>query len=338
MTHHQVYIAPAADYARTLREALDWLGAAAPLGRAGGVFVKPNLTYPRFQPGVTTTPEMIEAALTVLRQLHPRVVVGESDGGYGSFAIRDAFENFGLFRLGRRLGVEVVNLSQTPTRPVRFALPRGDLTLELPRFLLDEGFVTVTLPVPKVHCMTGVSLSYKNQWGCIPDMMRLRLHYYFNDLIGPLNEALRVRLALVDGAYGLTKNGPIAEGLAVQPGWLVCSRSPGAADRVTAHLMGLRLEDYAHYRAIHRRTPLPRLAAIATNTALEPYLRQTPRFYLKRHFWNYVAKTTWYSRRWGYLVYESPLADLLHRIMYTFRERPRDFQAPPPPASRHDSN
>jgi uncharacterized protein (DUF362 family) len=89
--------------------------------------------------------------------------------------------------------------------------------------------------------MTGISLSYKNQWGCIPDMMRLRLHCDFNEIIGPLNRLLKVGLAIVDGAYGLTKNGPIAEGEVVQPGWLVMSRHPGAADRVASHLMGLAL-------------------------------------------------------------------------------------------------
>jgi len=332
MTMTKVYLAPAADYAPTLRRALEWTGAVETLRQAGGIFIKPNLTYPRFKAGATTTPEMIAAAVEVLRELHPRVVMGESDGGYGSFTIQEAFENFDLFGLGRRYGVEVVNLSRTATKPVSFATSRGTVVIELPRFILDEGFLTVTLPVPKVHCMTGISLSYKNQWGCIPDMMRLRLHYYFNELIGPLNWALNVQLAMVDGTYGLTRNGPIAEGETVAPGWLVVSRHPGAADRVTSHLMHLPLEDFAHYRAINRMAPLPRLADIETNAPLEPFRARTPRFYLKRHFWNYVAKTTWYSRRWSYLVYESGLAELLHKIMYTFRERPKDFKAPGGPA------
>jgi uncharacterized protein (DUF362 family) len=192
--------------------------------------------------------------------------------------------------------------------------------------LIEEDFVTVTLPVPKVHCMTGVSLSFKNQWGCIPDMMRLRLHYHFNEIIGPINRLLKVGLAIVDGTYGLTKNGPIAEGEAVRPGWLVMSPHPGAADRVASHLMGLKLEDYAHYRRIRQTNPLPHLAEIETNQDLEPFRAQTPRFYLQRHCWNWVAKTTWYSRRWSYIVYESRLTGLLHRIMYTFREKPKDFK------------
>lgn len=326
MSKFKAYIAPARDYAQTLREGLAWLQAEPALRRAAGIFIKPNLTYPLFRPGVTTTPEMLEAALQVFSELNPRVIIGESDGGYGSFSIEQAFQGFDLYNLGRRYGVKVVNLSREPAAECAIPTRRGTVRLGLPEFLLQEDFITVTLPVPKVHCMTGVSLSYKNQWGCIPDMMRLRLHYYFNEIIGPLNRLLKVKLAIMDGTYGLTKNGPIAEGEVVQPGWVVLGETPGVADRVASHLMGLRLEDYPHYRRIHQTEPLPGLDDIETNRDLEPFRAQTPRFYLKRHFWNCMAKTTWYSRRWCYLVYESRLAGLLHKIMYTFRERPKDFQ------------
>jgi uncharacterized protein (DUF362 family) len=323
---YKVYLDPTGDYLASLRAGLKWLGAEAALSQSAGIFIKPNLTYPEFRPGVTTTREMLEAAMQVFTELHPRVMVGESDGGYGSFDIEEAFASFDLHNLGRQYGARIVNLSQEPT--VRCTLPtrRGPLHLDLPRFLIEEDFVTVTLPVPKVHCMTGVSLSYKNQWGCIPDTMRLRLHPCFNEIIGPLNRLLKVGLSIIDGTHGLTKNGPIMEGEVVHPGWLVMSPHPGAADRVASHLMGLKLEDYAHYRRIREETGLPELTEIDTNRSLAPFAARTPKFYLKRNFWNYVAKTTWYSRHWGYCVYESPVADLLHRVMYTFRPRPEGFR------------
>jgi uncharacterized protein (DUF362 family) len=252
----KAYIAPAQDYSSTLRAGLKWLGAEEGLSKAAGIFLKPNLTFPTFRPGVTTTKEMIRAAIQVFSELHTRVVVGESDGAYGSYNIEQAFKAFDLHNLGRQHGVKVMNLSREPT--VRCAIPmrRGSISLDLPRFLVEEDFVTVTLPVPKVHCMTGVSLSYKNQWGCIPDMMRLRLHYCFDEIIGLLNRLLKVGLSIVDGTYGLTKNGPIMEGEAIQPGWLVMSCHPGVADRVASFLMGLQLEDYSHYRGINIYEPL----------------------------------------------------------------------------------
>lgn len=321
----KVYIAPTPAYLSALRTGLAWLEADKILTPAAGIFIKPNFSFPSIRPGVTTTKEVLAAAIQVFTELHARVIVGESDGGYGAYKIEQAFEAFDLVSLCDQYGAEVVNLSRVPTVSCTIPNRKGPLALELPRFLVEDNFLTVTLPVPKVHCLTGVSLSYKNQWGCIPDMMRLRLHYYFDDIIGPLNHLLKVGISIVDGTYGLTKNGPITDGEVVQPGWLVMSLHPGAADRVASHLMGLTLEDYSHYRQIKKKYHLPRLEDIETNQELGPFLERTPRFYLKRHFWNYVAKTTWYSRHWSYLVYESRLAPLLHRIMYAFREKPKEF-------------
>lgn len=327
MPEFRVYVTPTQDYLSPLRNGLKWLGAEKPLAKAAGIFIKPNLTFPGFRPGVTTTKEMLHAAIQVFAELHPRVVVGESDGGYGTYDIEQAFEGLDLYTACRQFGASLVNLSREATVPCTIPTRRrGPVTLDLPRFLVEENFLTVTLPVPKVHCMTGISLSYKNQWGCIPDMMRLRLHCFFNEIIGPLNKILKVGLSIVDGTYGLTRNGPIMEGEVVQPGWLVISQHLGAADRIASHLMGLTLENYSHYRRIHLEVPLPQMKEIETNEDLNPFLAQTPRFYLQRNLWNYLAKTTWYSRRWCYLVYESSLAGLLHRIMYRFRDRPKEFR------------
>lgn len=326
MATYKAFIGPAEDYPLFLKAGLKWLALETVLQQADGIFIKPNLTFPRFRGGVTTTKEMIHAAIQVFSELNPRVVIGESDGGYGSFDIEEAFAAFELYNVSGKYGAQVVNLSRVPSVPCTISIDKGPVTIALPRFLIEENYITVTLPVPKVHCMTGISLSYKNQWGCIPDMMRLRLHCYFNDIIAPLNRLLKVGLAIIDGTYGLTRNGPIIEGEMVRPGWLIMSQHPGVADRLASHLMGLALEDFPHYRRIHAETPLPPLTEIATNTDITPYLRQTPKFYLKRNFWNYIAKTTWYSRHWSYLVYESRLAGLLHKIMYTFREKPEEFK------------
>jgi hypothetical protein len=123
-----------------------------------------------------------------------------------------------------------------------------------------------------------------------------------------------------------TKNGPVLDGEAVKTSWLAMSCHPVAADRVASHLMGLNLEDYPHYRQIHTEEPLPQLEQIEINQDLGDFLARTPKFYLKRNFWNYLTKTTWYSRKWCYLVYESEMASTLHKIMYTFRGKPKEFR------------
>jgi uncharacterized protein (DUF362 family) len=215
---------------------------------------------------------MVSAAIQVFAEINPRVIVGESDGGYGTFEIEQTFTAFDLHNLARKFGVTVLNLSCEPTTLCKIPIRRGLVSLALPQFLEEENFVTVTMPVPKVHCMTGISLSYKNQRGCIPDMMRLRLHCDFNGIIGPLNRILKVGLSIVDGTYGLTKNGPISDGEAVKTSWLAISRNLAAADRVASHLMGLNLEDHPHYRQIHKKEPLPQLEEIELSQDLGQFL------------------------------------------------------------------
>jgi uncharacterized protein (DUF362 family) len=322
----KVYINSSQSYYSILKQGLAWLGVEEILKQADGIFIKPNLTFPTFKPGVTTTKPMIQAAMQIFTEYNSRVVVGEADGGYGAYDIEQAFQAFDLFNLGEQFGVQVANLSSVPTTTCTIKTRKGQVVLELPRFLVEGNFITVTLPVPKVHCMTGISLSYKNQWGCIPDMLRLRFHYYFNEIIAPLNELLKVRLSIIDGTYGLTRNGPIIDGEAVTPNWLIMSGHLGAADRLASHLMGLPLEDYPHYRCINLGQVLPKLVDLELNQDLGSFLKQTPQFYLKRNLWNIVAKTTWYSKRWSYIVYESKLAVILHRIMYTFRKRPNELR------------
>jgi uncharacterized protein (DUF362 family) len=323
---HRVFVAHAAEYAAAMQAAVAWLGVERKVRQANGIFLKPNFTFPQFRPGVTTTKEVLRAALQVFSELNANVIVGESDGGYGTFDAESAFAAFDLYSMAKECGCQVLNLAKSECVVRTLQTNRGPVSLRLPKFLIEDNFLTVTIPVPKVHCLTGVSLSYKNQWGCIPDPMRLRFHYFFDEIIGPINRLLNVGMTIIDGTYGLTKNGPVLDGEVVKPNWLIISSHLGAADRVASRLMGLTLEGYSHYRKIHIENPIPSLREIEVSTDLSPFLNEAKKFYLKRNLWNILAKATWYSRGLCHLVYESRVSRILHRIMYSFRHRPKEFR------------
>jgi uncharacterized protein (DUF362 family) len=122
----------------------------------------------------------------------------ETDGGYGAWQATQAFAGHGLDALGEEFGVQVVNLCDEPREWIEFRSGGRTHQLPLPTRLLHETDLFVSMPVPKIHCMTGLTLSYKNQWGCIPDTMRLRRHYVFDDAIVAINRALRP-VVLADG-------------------------------------------------------------------------------------------------------------------------------------------
>ena len=313
---------------RALAEAFAWSGILEGIRSADAVLVKPNLTFPKYREGVTTTPRFIEAVLTVLAESGKKVYVGESDGGYGSFRIGEAFRNFGLPEMCRRLGAELVNLSDIERVEVPFHSGSKVARIALPRFLCEGNVHTLTLPVPKVHCMTGISLSLKNQWGCLPDPMRLRHHVHFDNVIYAINSALKVRYTVVDGTFGLDRNGPIIEGNPVPLGWYLVSANPLAADAVAAHLIGQDLSRIPHYALAFAAGAVPALADIETNAPKEAIDAARVPFRLRRNLWNYLAKTAWYSSVWNRLVYESPASKALHDLMYLFRERPKELAGP----------
>ena len=66
------------------------------------VFVKPNFTLPFFKPGVTTRGSVIEATLAVLKDRASEVLIGEEDGGYGSYTAEYALMNHGIPNICRR--------------------------------------------------------------------------------------------------------------------------------------------------------------------------------------------------------------------------------------------
>ena len=56
---------------------------------------------------------------------------------------------------------------------------------------------------------------------------------------------------------------------------------------------------------------------IVCNTELKPF--QKERFYLKRELTDYPGLFAFNSSRLAYLAYFSPLAGLMHKLLYLFR-------------------
>jgi uncharacterized protein (DUF362 family) len=321
----KVYFGDSPPAREDLSTAFEWSGVYAGAAKAEGIFIKPNLTFPVPRPGVTTTREMMDAVLAALSECGRKIYIGESDGGYGSYKIAEAFRNFGLHELCKRYGATLVNLSEVERVVVPFQAAKAEVGIALPKFLVEENIEVLTVPVPKVHCMTGISLSLKNQWGCLPDTMRLRQHVYFDEVISRINRVLKVKYVVVDGTFGLDVNGPIIEGTAVPLGWFLASADPFAADSVAAYLIGQDLKKIGHYRPVFALGLVPPPESVETNVTTETLRSRVMPFRLRRNFWNYVAKTAWYSKTWNHLVYESAISKPLHDLMYLFRERPKEY-------------
>jgi uncharacterized protein (DUF362 family) len=314
-----------AGYLKAIQQGLRYIDFGRLISSDDRVFIKPNLTFPTYRPGVMTSLPAIEAAIQTIREYTPHIYIGDADGGgYNRFSMDQVYHETGLWAFAERYGVQVVNLSQVERRTISFQAGRRRFSLGLPRLLTDDMALLVTMPVPKVHANTGVSLTFKNQWGCIPEPAdRLRLHPYLEHVVLEVNKAVKARVAIVDGTYGLSMNGPM-QGEPVPLDWMLVTDGLGAGDRVACALMQVSLEKVRHLRHAQSRGLVPNLDEIALNQDLRPFVKQ--RFVLKRKWTDIPGLLAFRSPFLAYLAYFSPLSSVLHRILYLFREPFYDYQ------------
>src|SRR2546422_3448545 len=235
--------------ATLIKEVMERARVGSTLGAGDRVFLKPNLTYPRFSAGVTTRTEFVEAVASYFLDRGCRVTVGEGPGGYNGFSMKAAFEAHGLSAACGRLGIPVVELSDWETEHLGVQTKRGAaIEVPVPKALLRDFRAVVSLPVPKVHCMTGVSLGLKNLWGCIVDRFRIRFHPFLDEIIAELTVRLRVGAVVLDGLYGLDHNGPMVDGVVRRLEWIAASSHCGAHDVAVAGLLGFDPYMVSHLR------------------------------------------------------------------------------------------
>lgn len=311
-------------YESAISQGLKWTGIGEKIKPSNTVFIKPNLTFPTYRQGVMTNPAAVEAAIAAIKDYTPNIIVGDADsGGYNRFSMDEVYRKIGILHVAEKYGVQVVNLSKAKRRTITFQYRNRDFYLELPRLLIDEIDLLITMPVPKVHCNTGVSLTFKNQWGCIPEPTdRLRLHPYLKHIVLEVNKAVKAKGAIIDGKYGLNENGPM-RGFPVELNWVLVTNDIGAGARLACELMQISLEKIRHLKYAKKFGLVPDLNEIELNKDIKPFLKE--KFFLKTDWTDYPGYLAFHIPFISYLAYFSPLADLLHRVLYLFREPFYDY-------------
>jgi len=285
------------------------------------IAVKPNFTYPWYKPGVTTSPRVLRGLVAALKDYTPHITIVESDGGSNGWSALQAFEGHDVPTICSDLGVNSVGLTQIPRRLATVVVAGAAVTLELPTLLLDETDYFITLPVPKVHVMTTVSLGFKNQWGCIPDVKRLRHHPQFARKLIAANKLLRTRLAVFDGTFFLDKRGPM-DGCAV-PMNLLIAGEVGAATCACCELMDISPGSVEHLRLAISEGLMPeRLRPEQCTVSINEHKRS---FRLEPRALDKITRRIFRSRALTNLLYCSPLAKPAHDLLYLLRGKPRDF-------------
>lgn len=307
------------DYLPAVQQGSDWVGVQSFLKSGDKVCIKPNLTFPIFRKGVMTNPRALEAVVVHLKNFTNEITICESDsGGYNRFSMDEVFARTGIAEFAKRHGVRVCNTSFVPSRSVCCRVGGRTLDIPLPSFILDDVDLFITMPVPKVHLNTLVSLSLKNQWGLTRDPgIRLKLHPFFKEVIYEINKALPRSIAIVDGKYGLNRSGPL-RGEAVELDWMLVSDNLFVTDLVVSELMGFDWRTIPHLRYAFRRESIKSIEGVEFSRDYMDFKKD--KFFLRRQWTDYPGLLTFHSRLLAYIGYESILAHPSHWLLYRFRE------------------
>lgn len=320
----KVYVDRLQSESRALTQQFD--EAATSIGLAGQaqssrvVFLKPNLTFPTYKKGVTTSVGFVEELVKLLLRINPelKILIGEGEGGYNSYSMSEAMRGMGFDQLAQRYpNVQIINLSKLPSKSVIINTSRGPYAIQLPEIFFTDVDFSISVPLPKIHGMTRVTLSLKNIWGCLPDTMRLKYHYMFPHIVSNIQKLLKFEYAFLDGKYGLDTNGPM-EGEVVEVNWFAASNSLGAFDATVANLMGFEWGSIPYLRVAAQYGLIPPRSEIEVIGRPDTLRRK---FHLKRGFWHYPALVAFGSKHLTHFFYLSKYAKVMHDIMYTFRER-----------------
>ena len=305
-------------YAQAICDGFRFLGDSAKIRSSDRIAIKPNLTFPTFQRGVMTNPEAVGALIAHLKNYTDHITVCESDsGGYNRFSMDEVFQVTGLTEIANYYGVRVVNLSYEPSRCIEVDAGWKKIQVPVPTLLLDDTDRFITMPVPKVHANTVLSVAIKNQWGVIQiPADRLKLHPLFKHVIYAVNKVMPNPLVVVDGKFGLTRNGPM-RGDVVELNWLAMCDNLFANDVIVAQLMGFSPKKISYLRYAMKKEGLQ---AEDNHVYSSELSAPDTRFYLSRDWTDYPGLMTFNSRSLAYLGYESALAKPLHKLLYVFRE------------------
>ncbi len=219
---------------------LQLLGGAERFARPGErILLKPNLLVAAAPDNVVTThPSVFRAVIMHLKAEGAQLAWGDSPGFGGTSGVA---RRAGLLQVAEELGIQQADF--TCGRPVSF--PDGNLVkrFTIAGAVLDADGI-VSLPKMKTHGLTRITGAVKNQFGCIPGLLKGEFHARmgtverFSQMLVDLNLLLKPRLFIMDGVVAMQGNGP-RSGDPRPMSVLLLSDDPVALDTVFARLVDL---------------------------------------------------------------------------------------------------
>lgn len=225
---------------RAVRQGLELIGGAGGLVRAGErIVMKPNVlcgTHP--DEAVSTHPSVFKAMGELLMEFGAQVRFGDSPSlGRSDGHMRKA----GLKRAAEEIGIEAADFDRG-----RSVSRREGLLMK--SFVIANGVLDsdglVNLAKLKAHPLVRLTGAVKNQFGCIPGLLKRQYHiqlpdpYDFARMLVDLNMLTRPRFCVTDGILAMEGDGP-RSGKPRKVNVLLFSRDPVAVDATACRIVNL---------------------------------------------------------------------------------------------------
>jgi uncharacterized protein (DUF362 family)/NAD-dependent dihydropyrimidine dehydrogenase PreA subunit len=199
---------------KAVQEGFALLGGAEQFVKSGEkILIKPNLLLGA-SPDRAISPHftVFQVVLEAFQAVGAQISFGDSPGfGSAKMAARPA----GLLAVAEEMNVPVADFSNGNAVEVSFT--DGHL---IKQFTLAKDVVeadgVISLCKMKTHALTRITGAIKNQFGCIPGVLKAEFHSrlpnvdYFSRMLVDLNLCIKPRLYIMDGIVAMEGNGPQA--------------------------------------------------------------------------------------------------------------------------------
>ncbi|MFC1861030.1 DUF362 domain-containing protein [Chloroflexota bacterium] len=222
---------------------IDLLGGISLFAKPGErITLKPNILIGSDPDKcVTTHPIVFKAVGKLLKAAGASVYYGDSSGIGKS---ESNLKRSGLKQVGDKLGFSMADFGSG--RPVS----HKDALL-VKKFVIANGVLDtdglISLPKFKTHGLVRFTGAVKNQFGCIPGLLKGQYHvklpdpYDFGTMLVDLNTLIKPRLYVMDGIMAMEGNGP-RSGKVKKLNVLLISSDPIALDATACRIIDLNPE------------------------------------------------------------------------------------------------
>jgi len=225
---------------KAVQKGFDLLGGVSMFAKRGEkIVMKPNVLIGSNPDScVTTHPAVFKAVGRLLMEAGASVYYGDSPAfGKCEANMRRA----GLKQVGDELGFSVADFDAGRS----VSHPAG---LLMKSFVIAHGVLDadglVNLPKLKTHPLVRFTGAVKNQFGCVPGLLKSQYHaklpdpYDFATMLVDLNTLVKPRLCVMDGIMAMEGNGP-RSGKPKKLSVLLLSTDPIAIDATACRIIDL---------------------------------------------------------------------------------------------------